>query len=201
MGFEERIAGALLAALAIAALIAGCGGGSSSSGSSTSSSGASSPNSESTSPASESSGGSEPSAEFFGPTGKNQTAEFGEEASDEEREAASEVLEENLEARAAGDWKGQCDTLSAAVAKNTAKQGEVANVKGCAASLELLAQPPARTKAFRANTMTGPIDALRVEGNDGFALYHGAEGQDYSMQMEKEDGEWKVSSLSTRTLP
>jgi hypothetical protein len=49
--------------------------------------------------------------------------------------------------------------------------------------------------------MTGPIDALRVEGDRGYALYHGTKGKDYVMAMKKEDDEWKVSSLTESELP
>jgi hypothetical protein len=43
--------------------------------------------------------------------------------------------------------------------------------------------------------MTGPIDALRVKGDEGNALYHGTGNSDFAMPMKKENGEWKVGAL------
>jgi hypothetical protein len=173
MGFKERVAGVLIAVVALLAVAPGCGG------------------------------STEASAEFLGPKGKNSTAEFGEEASDAEREAASQVLEENLKARAAGAWALQCASLSERAITEFEKEASVFGEQGCKKSVEVLARAPHanKTKAIRANTLTGPIDALRVKGDEGYALYHGTKGKDYAMKMEKEDGKWKVGSLITTTLP
>lgn len=67
--------------------------------------------------------------------------------------------------------------------------------RGGATELKARAEPLKRSAAFRKNTMTGPIDALRFKGAPAYAQYHGVSGQDYAMPMEKVDGEWKVGSL------
>jgi hypothetical protein len=159
--------------------VAGCGGSSSSADSG-------------------STGGPEASASFLKAGGKNRIPKFGEEAEEDEREAASEVLEKSLQARAAGEWAAQCDTLTTARANNVK---ETAGGGSCASSLKAQALPLAESKAVRANTMDGPIDTLRVAGNRGFALYHGKGGKDYAMPMKKEDDKWKVSSLTESELP
>ena len=145
----------------------------------------------------DSTSGPEASASFFNPGGKNRVPKFGEEAEEDEREAASDVLEENLQARADGEWATQCDTLTTARVTNVKEAGG----GSCASALKGQALPLSESKAVRANTMDGPIDALRVEGNRGFALYHGKNGKDYAMPMKKEDDEWKVSSLTESELP
>jgi hypothetical protein len=190
MGLKTGLSIALVAAVLMAALAAGCGGGSSSSSGSTSS--ADSTSSSSTTGA---------SAEFTGAGPNGKIVKFGQEADTAEREAASSVLEENLKAREAGDWAKQCTSLSAGAIKKL--EQEAVRLKAgekCAESLEYGAEPQSATKAIRANTMTGPIAVLRVEGNKAFALYHGTKGKDYAMQMEKEGGEWKVASLITTEL-
>jgi hypothetical protein len=186
MGNRAQIVALLLAAALSAALVAGCGSGGSSSAADTGSS--------------SSAGGS--SAEFVQPGGENKVAKFGKEASDSEREAASAVLEESMRARAAGDWNTQCALLASDIVRSVKESSPppVAE-KGCPKQLEAQAQPLNQTKTVRANTMTGPIAVLRVEGDSGFALYHGTKGQDYSMPMRKDDGEWKVASLVTREIP
>jgi hypothetical protein len=212
MELGKQITIALLAAVLLSALALGCGSNSSDSSESSSSSGSSS-SAESTTKASDTTSeaetgnegeatGGKASAEFLSPKGKNQIAKFGQEADVEEREAASSALEESLQARAGGDWATQCETLSATGIKNV--EGSVAaNGAGpsCAKQLEAQAQPLSETKEIRANTMTGPIAVLRVKGNKGFALYHGAKGLDYAMPMTKEGDEWKVNALVTQEVP
>ena len=132
------------------------------------------------------------------PDGKNEAAEFGKEGSDSEREAASVVLEENLEARASHDWAAQCVSLSApsikAIEENPKHKGE-----SCARVLA--AEGPQAPESVLENTLEGEIDALRVKGAKAVALWHGTGGHDYSMAMENENGQWKVATLVTTTLP
>jgi hypothetical protein len=181
--------------MTIAVLIvttAGCGGG----GSSSSSEG-STPDSgqTTTSGATSEDSNSEPSTEFVGKGENGKLATLGTVASVAEREAASEVLEENMSARAARDWTGQCASLSAAVINQIGKAGAALGGEvSCEKALE--AQAEAATPSTLANTLTGPIDVLRVFGGSrGLAFYHGAQGKDYVIPLEKEDGEWKVAIL------
>lgn len=145
-------------------------------------------------------------AEFNMPgTKENKFTGFGQEANAEEREAASEVLEQNMQARAEGEWESQCSTLNAFVLGQLEKSSARFSPgvkKDCPDELKAQAEPLAQSKAIRANTMTGPIDVLVVRGRRGYALYHGTGGKDYAMQMEKgTNGEWKVGSLVTTELP
>jgi hypothetical protein len=141
----------------------------------------------------------EPSREFVKKGGKNEIPTFGTEASAAEREAVSEVVEKSLTARAAGDWAGQCATLSSNAIKTIKETVPPREAGSCAEALKLEAQPVVQTRSIRANTMTEPIAALRVKGNKAYALYHGAKGQNYAMPVEKEGGAWKVSALVTVT--
>lgn len=178
------------------AVLAGCGGGSSSTEGSASNS---APTTASTTSQSEPSG-AEPSAEFVG-KGKNGTlAKVGTEADASEREAASHVLEESLAARASGDWEAQCATLAAFVIKQVEKAAAILGASGgCAAALEAESAPT--PPSALASTMSGPLAALRVKGKRGFAFYHGAKGKDYVMPMTKEGAEWKVASLQEQGAP
>jgi hypothetical protein len=171
MGFGSRTAGALILAAAIGVVAVGCGGGSSSAESST-----------------------EASKQFISKGENGKLATFGHEADEAEREAGSRILEKSLKARAAQDFKTQCTTLASGQLQRTEKQRKYFRIKGgCAGGLKSQAEvaPP----SVLANTMTGPIDAFRVNGNRGFAFYHGNNGKDYAMPMKKEDGEWKVDSV------
>jgi hypothetical protein len=193
--FERGVAGTIPGPLIllILALVAvtGCG---SSGGSSSSSSGS----------------GTEDSQPVTGTKSFPKTAEskqfvaFGKEAGATDREAASAVLTENLEARQGADFAGQCSSLGKAgletVLGAVKSSGVEAARAKCVASLKSLAEPLASTKEVRTNTLSGPISALRVKGPKAYALYHGNDGNDYAMPMEKEGGKWMVGSIVTTEL-
>jgi hypothetical protein len=195
MELRRNIAGALIAAVAILAFVAGCG---SSSDDSSSNAGSSTASGES------SASGGEGSAEFLSKKGENKIVKFGEEASEEERDEASEVLVENLKARAAADFATQCDSLTKAaiekVEESAINLGR-ANEKGCENALQVAAEPLFETEEIRAFNMEGPVGALRVKGKKAYALYHGTENKDYYIEMEKVGDEWKVARLKTEELP
>lgn len=167
-------------AVAIGLALSACGG-----GSSTGSSSAAEP---------------EPSAEFAGKGRNGELATAGTESTDEEREAASRVVEESLKARAAGDFAGQCETLAPELVERLEERGSKGILKtSCTASLEAMAKgAPA---AVFENVMTEPLAALRVNGNLAFAFFHGAGGNNYVMPMEKSGSEWKVASLQVQETP
>jgi hypothetical protein len=123
-------------------------------------------------------------------------AAFGYEARAAERQEASDILERNLKARAVGDYATQCKTLSQPVVEAIEKSRYRQNCENTL-KIEDLLIPPKKT----ADTMKGPIAALRVQGPVGFALYHGKGGTDYAMRMERENGKWMVGEVLTAKLP
>lgn len=144
--------------------------------------------------------GGEPSADFVGKGENGNLAKEGKEASVAEREAASKVLEESFESREAKAWAAQCGTLTAKAVKiveeEAAKQGKA---KGCASSLESIAKTA--PESVLANPMKEPIAALRINGGQAFAFFHGTGGKDYVIPMEKEGAEWKVNALAPQSAP
>lgn len=177
---------ALLIALAAVFLLAGCGGGGSSTGST------------SARPPSESESHKGASSEFISAGGENKYAKFGSEAPEPEREAASAVLEENLKARQAAEWEKQCRSLVKPLKEELAPEpGLQTLVKACGVGLGKLGRPLSASAESRKDTLPGEIDVLRVKGSSAYALYHGSDGKDYMMPMEKEGSEWKVASLVT----
>jgi len=163
--------------------VAGCGGSSSSSSSSSTSS----------------VGGfeAESSAQFLkqGKVKKSneEIVKFGDEGSVEEGETVNAIVVASLKARASGDFGGQCETLGENTIKT--KIPGVRNKQGCAAALKEAAEPFSRTKKEREDTLNGSIDALRVKGKSGYALYHGTDGKDWAVPLEKEGENWKVAAL------
>lgn len=146
----------------------------------------------------------EPSAEFRGKGTNGELASAGKESTAAERQAASAVLEKSFEARAAGDWVTQCETLAAGLIqqleKTASKDASTAKGKAtCPEALEALAGKA--KKSSLGNTMTGPLAALRVNGGQAFAFYHGTGGKDYVIPMAEEGGEWKVVVLTPQEAP
>jgi len=137
------------------------------------------------------------SKEFTVPGGDNSVQEFGAEASTAERQAASRVLETYMKARAAEDAQTTCASLSKTVRAQLQDLAKaVPGVEPGASCVAIFTAIDKRTPpSTRANTMTGPISGFRVEGNRGFALYHGTKNTDYTIQMEREGGGWKVGAL------
>jgi hypothetical protein len=196
MGVRATNVSTLIAALVAAVSAVGCGG--SGSVSSTESASTESPRTAKKSAGSKSEPGTEstspPSTEFVGKGQNGKLATLGTVAGDEDREAASRVIEESLQAREAGDWETQCSSLAAATVKQIERSGTVLGRKqGCAKALER--QSEAAPPEALASTMTGPIDVLRTAGGErGLAFYHGPEGKDYVIPVRKEGGEWKVEA-------
>lgn len=137
---------------------------------------------------------------FIKPGKENKLATFGHEASSAEREAASETLDENLRARAVGDYARQCASLTRKE-KEGIRERAPGLVKGSGCGKELAAEAAKAPKSVRTNTFPGQIDALRVKGNEAYALYHGTDGNDYSIELRKDGTAWLVASLLTIELP
>lgn len=173
----------------LVALMAGCG-------SSSSSSGTSGPRDSTAAITTNSEGASK---QFAGPKGENTAATFGTEADDGELEAAAQVVAASLKARGTRDWAGQCATLSAKMQEAVDAGGTGDGSTSCTTQLGLQGRnaPPSVLK----DNLKGSVVVLREKGGQGFALYHGNDGKDWALPMEKEGDEWKVAALIAEELP
>ncbi len=125
----------------------------------------------------------------------NSIPRFGSEAGGSELEQAASSLTAYLRARAEENWRTACDALSAAASaglKQLAASSERAP-GGCPRILAALSSGVATDPEVRAG-------ALRVQGDRGFLLYHGADGLAYFVPMVREDGSWKVAALAPSPL-
>jgi hypothetical protein len=136
-------------------------------------------------------------ASFITPGGDNSIQTFGHEGSAAERGEVTAALSAYLRARANDEWAKECGYLAKvtiASLERVASGAPQFKGKGCATILEaLMGEIPTST---RANTLTGAIDSFRVEGERGFALYHGSGDVDYYVSMAKEGGKWKVAGVA-----
>jgi hypothetical protein len=136
-----------------------------------------------------------PSREFLIPGGDNVIQFFGQEASPAERERASRVIHAWMRARVAKDWAEDCKYLSEVYARrliNDAQQVSGRKPLTCAQTLKFFGAEASGTSG---NTLTGPIDSLRVRGVRAFAQWHGPE-EDWILPLRNVDGAWKVESAS-----
>lgn len=147
-----------------------------------------------------------PSREFLVPGGDNVVQTFGEEATRDERERAFRVIALWMKARAAQDWKRDCSYFSRAyihsLVGTDATRVTHGKVKTCPAALAYFGH---LASGSYKNNLTGEIDSLRVgeaEGVGGgqimfaYAQYHGNDGKDWVIPLEKEGGEWKIAKAS-----
>jgi hypothetical protein len=134
------------------------------------------------------------SASFRTPGGDNSIPNYGKEAATNEREAAAAAVLGFLRARAAGDWEAACGYIASITLKPLEQIGDQSpQLKGkdCPELLEGLT-----AGATASSNVDGGIVSFRFEGDKGFALYHGTDGEDYFYPVVKENGEWKVAALS-----
>jgi hypothetical protein len=177
-----RAVATFLLMLAMSALLAACGG-SSSTGEIT---------------VARSTGRTEPSKAFVtkGPNG--ELAKLGKESTPEEREAASAAIEESLDYRAESNFAAQCKTLVPKVAKETADQAPKLGPHSCVASIKALARGV--KKSVLVSTMVEPIAALRVDGARAYAFYFGSGRERYVFPLERVGGQWKPAALGGFSL-
>jgi hypothetical protein len=137
-----------------------------------------------------------PSNEFYVPGGDNAVQLYGREASAAERAQASRVIGDWMRAREDKDHALECTYMSRSFIKGFVK--DAANVsKGkvttCPATLAFFGFDAGGVN-FLTNTTSGPIDSLRIESGQGYAQYHGNDGHDYIVAVDKEDGRWLVAT-------
>ena len=139
-----------------------------------------------------------PTREFLEPGGDNAIQTFGREGTKAEREQASEVIEAWMRARAVQDWKKDCSYFSKAYDTNITDDAHGVThgtVKNCPQALAYFKH---EASGDYVNNLSGPIDSLRVgifkgQLNQGWAQYHGNDGKDWIVPMNKDNGQWKVS--------
>lgn len=134
------------------------------------------------------------------PPGPKGVREFGETADTSEREAASAVLETYLRARAEEDWETMCGVLTREVVgslEELASNNPEFKGKNC---VELFTAVAKQAPPESVEELAGPIDSLRIEGDRGYAIYAGAGGKEFSIQMLREGGDWKVNSFEAVPL-
>jgi hypothetical protein len=136
-------------------------------------------------------------SQFATKTGDNSIQESGQEGSQAQAEDAAAVLHAYLDARVAHDWDEACfyvaASLSATIELFAERYAKDKGIEGCPETLEAFASGSGQQALLE--TAKVNVGALRIDGDRGFLLYHGAGGAPYAMPMVREGGAWKVGSL------
>jgi hypothetical protein len=131
--------------------------------------------------------------------GDNSLQDHGSEASSAELAQAAAALHGYLDARAAGAWRDACSYMVSGIAEGLAQFAGGARGQGCP---ELLAAISAgMPESVRRIITQADVGSLRVDGDSGFLLFHGADNTDYFMPMANEGGEWKVAAIAASAIP
>jgi hypothetical protein len=137
-----------------------------------------------------------PTREFIIPDGDNAVQTFGREGTRAEREEASRLIHNWMQARADRNYEKDCSYLSKTYKRELVRDAHsVSNgrVKICARALDYFG--PQASGDFK-NTLDGPIDSLRLAAGHGYAQYHGNDGRDWIVPVNREDGKLRVSIAS-----
>lgn len=144
-----------------------------------------------------------PTREFLIPGGDNLVQLFGEEAPDAQREKVSRIIHAWMKARVAEDWAADCKYFAREYRKELVRdarnvtEGKATN---CPQALNFFGDAASGTSG---NTLTGPIDSLRVrdtiEGKtekEAYAQWHGPNEIDWVLPLKREGGVWKITVAS-----
>ncbi|HET9152753.1 MAG TPA: hypothetical protein VFN85_01395 [Solirubrobacterales bacterium] len=142
------------------------------------------------------------SGQFEAKGGDNSIEEFGEETSGSEFEEAAAALHDYLDARAQRAWAAACRYLAAGVTKELIAQlaqGRGSPAPTCAGLLAGFST--GLPQAVLREAAVADVGSLRVEGDRGFLLYHGAGRAPYFISMAREEGHWKVAAIGPSPAP
>ena len=134
-----------------------------------------------------------PSREFLIRNGDNVVQTYGREAKPAEKSQANRRIHTWMRARAATDWVEDCRQMSRAYRKILTSDAYAVSkkkVKTCPGALNFFGE---QASGDYANTLTGPIDSLRVAEDLAYAQYHGRGGRDWVVPMDLENGKWWVA--------
>lgn len=160
-----------MALLALALLVAGCGGSDSSSSSGSTGS------------------------ELGAAAAVQKAEEFGSEASGSEAKGPEAALRGYSDARANGEWSKACSY----VAKDLLKvYSRLQKEGGCASFVKKTTKGLSPDE--RAALAEIKVESVRLEGDSGYVIYTDAKGSQQARPVEREGSAWKVSSQIVQLL-
>jgi len=132
-----------------------------------------------------------PSREFLVRGGDNAIQYWGHEGTPAEKAAVNMVIQRWMRARAAEDWVEDCRYFSRNYRKKLVEDADAVSdreVRSCPEALDYFGEG---ASGDLKNTLTGPIDSLRVKKGRGWAQWHGPE-RDWVLPVVEENARWTV---------
>jgi hypothetical protein len=176
---SPRLAAVLAGLFALAAVAAGCGGGDDST----------------------------TTAGTPGQSAADRVREFGLEATSSQAKQAEAALDGYMNARVAGEWNKACSYLAKPIRKlfdrigkksKASGQGSQVTGKGCAGFVEESTRK--LTPSERADLAKIDVTSVRVEDDRGYIIYKETGGDEASMSLSQEGGEWKLMGIAGTPL-
>jgi hypothetical protein len=135
-----------------------------------------------------------PTRQFIIPGADNAVQEFGHEGSVAERRDVSALVEAWLRARVRGEWGRACAYMekhlnSYAVVTGSEVSGK--HLTSCARGLAALTHKAEKPRY----NIRGGVASFRVKGPQGYAQYHGTDGEDWILSVQRQAGRWRVANL------
>jgi hypothetical protein len=146
-------------------------------------------------------GGSSGGSDQFRDRTDSPLLDFGEESDDTELEEATEAVGGFFQARSQGDWADACTQLSGAVLvkiEHLATSATDLADKSCPSFLGAFTSLTDQER--RESAIVNEGGSLRQQGDHAFLIYYGAREVVYAMPLSREDGAWKLASLSSKAL-
>jgi hypothetical protein len=144
-------------------------------------------------------GGTTSGSDQFRDKADSPLLDFGEESGGAELEEAADVVHTFFVARGRENWQTTCAQLSAAMLdkiEHLATSSTDLKDPSCPSFLEAFLSLSERER----QESTVEAGSLRQQGAKGFLIYYGAGEVVYAMPLSKDEGEWKVASLSPKRL-
>lgn len=114
---------------------------------------------------------------------------FGAEASGKQAKRAAATLQGYLGALEAGRWAKACSYLAKAVRQlrvAIARSKDLA-AASCGAGMRAVTEMSNRVRS------KAQVSSVRLQGGQGYVLYHDSAGAEYAAAVKREAGRWKVS--------
>jgi hypothetical protein len=135
-----------------------------------------------------------PTRQFIAPGGDNAVQEFGREAAAAERKQVSKTVEAWLRARVIDEWARACSYMYKKLTAYAIVTGSEVSGKHLTTCAEGLAALTRNAETPR-DPIKGGVASLRIKAGQGYAQYHGKEGRDWILSVQREDGTWKIANL------
>lgn len=129
--------------------------------------------------------------------GEASIEDFGSEAQGAEREAILSSFTGYLNALAEKDYEAACSYLAVA-ARSSLRQLAADSKAPCSALLPGLLSTTAPTVARE--QAEGDVTRIRVEGEQGFVVFHAPGAELYQQTMIAEGGKWRVQTVAASIL-